>query len=59
LRDKYNFDNPTASEEKINGAVFRLTYETAIKKKRDDIEAQAMKTDFRATLSDTQKKNIS
>ena len=58
LREKYLFDNPTASEQKTNAAVFRLAYETAIKKKKDDIEAQAMKTDFRATLSETQKKKI-
>ena len=37
LRQKYIFDHPTASDEKTNAAVFRLTYETGIKKKKDDI----------------------
>ena len=39
--------------------MFRLTYEAGIKKKKDDIESKAMKTDFRATLSQTQKSKIS
>lgn len=37
----------------------RLAYETIIKEKKDDIAAQAMKTDFRANLSLTQKNKIS
>jgi len=51
--------NPTASEEKTNAAVHRLAYETTIKEKKDEIAAQAMKTDFRANLSLTQKSRIS
>lgn len=54
LRRKYVFDNPTASEQKTDAAVFRLLYETKVKERKDDIEAQAMRTDFRATLSQTQ-----
>jgi len=51
----YLFLNPNASEQKTNAAIFRLAYETSIKQKKDNIEAQTMKTDFRATLSDSQK----
>jgi len=32
-----------------------LAYETSIKQKKDEFEAKAMKTDFQATLSQTQK----
>jgi hypothetical protein len=59
LRDEYIFHNPTASDEKIRAAVHRLAYETVIKEKKDDIAALAMKTDFRANLSLTQKSKIS
>jgi hypothetical protein len=38
--------------------VHRLAYETAIKEKKDDIAAQAMKTDFKANLSLSQKSKI-
>lgn len=39
LREQFIFDNPIASEQKINAAVFRLAYETGVKKVKDDIEA--------------------
>lgn len=59
VRDRYIFENPTASEEKIRAAVHRLAYETVIKEKKDDIAAQAMKTDFKANLSLSQQSKIS
>ena len=37
----------------------RLAYETVIKEKKDDIAAQAMKTDFKANLSLSQQSKIS
>ena len=58
LREEYLFHNPTASEEKTRAVVHRLAYETAIKEKKDDIAAQAMKTDFKANLSLSQKSKI-
>lgn len=36
-----------------------MVYETITKQRKDDIEAQAMKTDFKATLSGTQKNRMS
>ena len=36
----------------------RLAYETVIKEKKDDIAAQAMRTDFKANLSMSQKSKI-
>lgn len=59
LRKRYEFENPNASEQKTSAAVFRLVYESTIKRKKDDIEAQAMKTDFKATLSQTQQNRLS
>lgn len=58
LREQYVFNNPNASIQKQNAAIFRLAYENSIKQKKDDIEAKAMKTDFQATLSQTQKSKM-
>jgi len=57
LRAKYKFENPAATEERINAGVNRLVYEHKVKTMRPQSEEQMLNQTFKPDMSKTIKHN--
>ena len=56
---RYCYDNPTASETRVRGALHRLTMEAAIKERKDEEAlAELPDTRFQARMTKLQKSKI-
>mmetsp|Transcript_56227 Transcript_56227/g.64504 ORF Transcript_56227/g.64504 Transcript_56227/m.64504 type:complete len:154 (-) Transcript_56227:64-525(-) len=55
IRDKYKYENPSASHQRVDGAVYRLTHEYKIKHAKPQSEVEAANLTFKPDLSRTLK----